>query len=142
MFQPFRTLSAAILELRTTLKNESDRQVTCLLELRRAITENGPATTRLEDIERRQAMWEVEMEALVATAKGKFEAANNAESRTRSMKKYYEKNVDPFGEESEEVPAALPTGDALGGETEGVPPLRVDVAANHKANALMYKFSR
>jgi len=87
-------------------------------------------------------MWEVELEALVAEAKGKFESANNSEARTRTMKKHYAKNVDPFDEAGEEVAAALPAGDASRGEEEGVQPLRVDVAANHKAARLAYKFSR
>jgi len=111
-------------------------------EIANAQREKGPPTARLEELERRQAMWEVEMEALVATATGKYEAANNAESRTRTMKRHYEKLVDPFAEEGEEVAAALPASDAPGGEEEGVQPLRVDVAANHKAARLMYKFSR
>ncbi len=104
--------------------------------------DGAPSEARLEELERRQSMWEVEMEALVATASGKYEAANNAEARTRTMKRHYAKHADPFDEESEEVPTALPPGDAPGGEKEAVYPLRVDVAANNKAARLMYKFSR
>jgi len=104
--------------------------------------DGAPSEARLDEIERRQSMWEVEMEALVAAAAGKYEAANNAEARTRTMKRHYAKLVDPFNEESEEVTEAVPPGDAPGGETEGVQPVRVDVATNHKANALIRKWAR
>jgi len=103
--------------------------------------DGAPSEARLEELERRQSMWEVEMEALVATAKGKYDAANNSEVRTRTMKRHYEKLADPFSEEGEEVTEAVRARDALGGETARVLPLPVDVAADPKTQALRYKFS-
>lgn len=136
MFRVFRGLSEALRSLISSVNalNEVLQEVVSLQR------ETGPATDRLENLEKRQAMWQVEMEALVAEAKGKYVASMNAEARTRTMKKHYEKLADPFAEEGEEVDESVPSGDAPGGQEQGVLPLRLGVAPNHKAQALRYKF--
>jgi len=137
MFRPFRALRDATKA--HTLALEGVKAV--LQDISNQLREKGPAAARFDELERRQAMWEVEMAALVATATGKYEAANNAEARTRTMKKHYEKLADPFRDEGEEDPTALSPGDAPRGEAEEVHPLHLDVAPNPKAQALRYKFS-
>jgi len=103
--------------------------------------EAGPSEERLDEIERSRAMWEAEMEALVAQAKGTYQAANNAESRTRTMAKHYEKLSDPLDLEGEEVETPISERYAPRGEEEGLQPMRVAVAPDHKQNALRFKFS-
>ena len=136
IFQPFRALIDAI-DKHTRSLEAQYRILAVILEAQR---EKGPAEARLEEIERNQAMWEVNMQALVAKAEGTYQAANNAEARTRSMKKHYEKLADPFDIESPEGEEAVRQDDAARGEAERLQALRLDVAPNHKATALRYKF--
>ncbi len=138
MFRPFRALLVAIQDLVTAVVNLVD-VLHVVIELQRR---DGPSEARLEELERSRALWQSDMEALVATATGKYEAANNAEARTRTMKRHYERLADPFDEEGEEEPTAVPAGDVAGGEADGLLPLRVDVAPNHKALALRFKYGR
>jgi len=138
MFHPFRAFLGAIARLTESIQ----RLIIPVLELQRAMAEQGPSEKRLADLEQRQAMWEVEMEALVAAAKGKYDAANNAEVRTRTMKRHYEKEADPLTEPSEQVDASVPGGDVEGSEEDGVPPLRMAMApANSKTKALRHKWT-
>jgi len=104
--------------------------------------EAGPGEARLEDLERSRAKWEAEMEALLIKADSTYKSAANAESRARTMVKAYEKELDPFPEDSEEEleQAAVLPEYARAGEAEGVQPLRVDVASDYKQNALRHKF--
>lgn len=151
MFRLFRARTEAIESLRDSLVEaialqtlglgEALQSVHASLVELRPTSEKPPAVERLEELERRQAIWEVEMEALVASAKGTYQAANNAESRARTMKRHYDNLTDPFAEAGEEVADVVPSGDATRGEPEGLPPVRVAVAADHKALALRYKFS-
>ena len=144
MFSPFRGLIEVIDHLisciRVSLIPAIEAVARSINRVADAQEDAGPAAARLEAIEKRQALWEVEIEALVAMAKGKLEAASNAEARTRTMKRHYEKNFDPLDIPSEEVETTVGPGDAPGGEVEEVQPLRVDVAPNNKANALMRKW--
>jgi len=80
------------------------------------------------------------MDALMLKADSTLKAANNAESRTRTMKKSYEKLLDPFDADSEEVEAADFRGYAPVSEEEGVQPVRVGVETNNKAQAMRAKF--
>ena len=138
IFRTFSALSEANERLADSTRALA-RDVGILADAQR---ENGPAEARLDAMERGQAMWQVEMEALVAKAEGTLQAALNAENRTRTMKKHYEKLADPLSPEGEEVPATVPDGDALRGEEERLQALRLDVAPIDKKNALKrYKFS-
>jgi len=80
------------------------------------------------------------MEGLLAKAEGKLKAASNAEARERTMRKSYEE-IDPFNQESIPLEAPTPGGDVEGGETDGLPPVRMDLAPNSKAYALRAKYS-
>ena len=102
--------------------------------------EVGPLAERLADLERGRAMWEADVEGLLAKAEGKLKAAANAEARERTMQKSYEADLDPFGDSSDEVEEIIPIGDAEAGEEERVQPVRVDVAPDYKALALSRKF--
>jgi len=136
MFRLIRDLAEALQGVCACLRDVHS----ALMELVRVQREAGPAVTRLEELERGRAMWEVDMMALVRTADGKYDAARNAESRARTMKKHYEKIADPFNIEGEELGEIVPAGDGAGGEEIGVPPVRVDVAPDNKTLALRYKF--
>ncbi len=103
--------------------------------------EAGPGEHRLEELELSRAKWEAEMEALLIKADSTYKSAANAESRARTMVKAYEKELDPFPENSEEIEEAdvLP-GHARAGEVEEVQPLHLGLAANNKAHALRAKW--
>jgi len=138
IFRTFRALTEANekLSMSTLALHRS------VLEVAEAQRESGPSEARLDELERRQAMWQVEMEALVAKAEGTLQAALNAESRTRTMKKHYEKLADPLDIEGEEVDETVPGLDAARSEAERLQALRLDVAPADKKNALKrYKFS-
>jgi len=140
MWAIFRTFRAPS-EAYTRLTDATEALSGAIGELAEAQARSEPATARLDAIERGQAMWQVEMEALVAKAEGTLQAALNAESRTRTMKKHYEKLADPLDIEGEEVNEAVPGLDAARSEAERVQALRLDVAPVDKKNALKrYKF--
>jgi hypothetical protein len=136
MFQPFRALVVAVERLTLCIEGVF-RVLEVLAETQR---KQGPAEARLEELERGRSMWEVEMEALVAKAEGTYKAVNNAEARTRSMKKHYEKLADPFDIESPEGEGPVRESDALPSEAERLHALRLDVAPNHRQKALRLKF--
>ena len=98
------------------------------LELRRS---SGDVEDRLSALETSRAMWEAEVEADFLKAESSRQAAANAESRTRTMKRSYEKYADPFDEVSEET--VVPNRDVIpqqyvqNGEEEGVPPVYMGV---------------
>jgi len=102
----------------------------------------APSDERLEELERSRALWEVNMQALVLEAKGSYQAAANAESRARTMKRHHE-NADPFDTESPEgaEAEAVHLHHAPASEEESLHAMRLDVAPDHKAIALRYKFS-
>jgi len=129
MFKTFRALTEAILRL-----------INCLNALAAIQREQGPAEDRLDDLERSRSQWEAEVEGMLMKAEGKLQASNNAENRTRTMKKSYESLLDPLDLDSEEEPEALPQRYAPIGEEEGLQPVRVDVAPTFRQIALSRKF--
>ena len=119
-----------------------------IAELTRAQHAARPAEARLAELEELvvkleldRSKWEAEIDGVLLKAEGKLQAANNAEARTRTMKKSYEHLVDPRDPDSEELEEALPRGYAPAGAEEQLSPMPMVLASN-KANALMSKFSR
>jgi len=103
---------------------------------------------RVEDLERTRSLWEAEMEAQLLKAKGKYQAASNAESRARTQVAHYEKNAvegDPdLREESEEERIErLYWRDVEAGQENGLPemPLAVEARPSSKQAALRAKYS-
>jgi len=129
MFKPFRSLTEAL-----------HRLINCLNALAAIQREQGPAEDRLDDLERTRAQWEAEVEGMLMKAEGKLQAANNAENRTRTMKKSYENLLDPLDLDSEEEPEVLPQRYAPIGEEEELQPVRLDVAPTFRQIALSRKF--
>ena len=109
-----------------------------LIELQR---EAGNANDRLQELEISRAKWEAEIEASMLKADSTLKSAANAESRSRTMVRHAEKLVDPFDEESDEVPEAVPGGDDPRIETEEVLQVPLGLATNNKAEALRAKWS-
>ena len=99
-------------------------------------------TERIEDLERERALWEADVEGLLAKAEGKLKAAANAEARERTMQRKSADGFDPFLAPGEEIEATVPESDAANGDPEKVLPLRLDVAPESpKAYATRMKFS-
>jgi len=116
-----------------------------LRDLAKSRREEGPASDRLDALELSRARFEAEMESYLLRAEGKLKAASNAEQRERHLKRTNEKLLDPFGadseEELEEERTDVQVGDAPGSETEGVPPVRLELeAVDGKALATRVKF--
>ena len=140
MFERFRRLLAAqdkiavsLLEIATSLTDLADVQ-----------REAGPAMERLKALELSREQWEATCEGLLLKAEGKLRAANNAEARERALRRTYEHLIDPLvevGVEAETPGRDLESNhDAGGGEAEGVPPVRVDVAPSDKTLRLRRKY--
>ena len=94
-----------------------------------------PSDRRLDELEELvvkleldRARWEVETEGVLLKAEGKLKAANNAEARTRTMKRSYEKLIDPFDPDGEAVQAPVPEGYVPASAEEAMHPVRVDLA--------------
>ena len=104
----------------------------------------GPATERLDALEREHHQFEAMCEGLLLKAEGKLRSANNAEARTRADKKSYEHLIDPLyevGVEPETAARHPDSGDdAATGDAERLSALRLDVAPNPKALAQRAKF--
>lgn len=130
-------------EIQTSAHREALQGLTgAIRDLANAQREAGPSADRLDLLERHRVQFEADVEGLLLKAEGKLKAANNAEARERQMKASYEKNLDTFdpdGDKGAEATRLLPD-DAPGGETLGVPPVRVAVAANGKEQALRAKW--
>lgn len=94
--------------------------------------EMGGSEERLEELERSRARWEAEVEAMILKAESTYKSAANAESRGRTMERHAQKLSDPFAEEGDEVQEGIPPEYAPVGESQGVLPLRVDVAEPSK----------
>jgi len=93
-------------------------------------------------LERSRALWEADVEGMLAKAEGKLRAAANAEARERTMKDFHEDDIDPFPQDSPEVQARVQDDDAENVFAEEVQPLPVDMAPEtRKAFALRMKFS-
>jgi len=133
IFSGFSRLIEAILQL--------SRELGDLVEAQHQI---APATLRLDALEHQRHQFEAEIEGLLLKAEGKLKAANNAEARERALKRSYEKNLDPFnpdGEEGTGEGGVLPV-HVQASESERLSPVRLDVAPNNKAAAIMAKWSR
>ena len=128
----FRTLRRGVGALEALNKTLGDLLV--------AQAESGPALERLELLELSRAQWEAEMEGLYLKAEGKAKAASAAEARERTMRKSYEHLIDPFADDSEEVPPALLERYDPPSEEGGLQPVHVGVAEDYKATALRAKF--
>ena len=127
MFRAFRELSEGVKGMAAALEALHAAQAEDL-ELRRA---SGDMEDRLSALETSRAMWEAEVEADFLKAESSRQAAMNAESRTRTMKRSYEKYADPFDEDVEETVTAnrgvIPQPYVENGEAEGVPPVHMGV---------------
>jgi len=108
----------------------------------RAQTDNSQLSERLSDLERGRTMWEADVEGLLQKAEGKLRAAANAEARERTMQKFNEDELDPFGEDSDEIQERVPEEDVEPSYPEEVQPLPVGMEAeSRKAYALRMKYS-
>lgn len=140
MFRAFRRLLAAIDQIAEDLGGLTN----ALLDVARMQQELGPASERLDALERERAQFHAEIEGLLLRAEGKLRAANNSEARERQLKKSYERLVDPLDENGDgQTPTrrhADSDNDAPAGEAEGMPPLRLGVAPTNKTLAQRAKF--
>lgn len=100
----------------------------------------GPALDRLTALELSRAQFEADMEGIFLKADGKEKAARNAEARTRTMKRHAENLFDPFDPDSQEEPEAVRERHEPPGEAEGLQPVHLDMAPDHKAQALNRKW--
>ena len=127
MFKAFRAVSEAIRGVTVALDRLQRTQAE-ELELRR---DAGNLEERLGALELSRSLWEAEVEAEYLKAESSRQAAANAESRTRTMKRAHERdNPALFEDEPEEVPqnrGVLPAFDVTNGEAEGMQPVRMDV---------------
>jgi len=103
---------------------------------------------RVADLELSRAKGQAEIEAEVMKAKGKYQAASNAESRARTQAAHYEKNADAgapdLREESEEDRLErLYWADVEASQANGLPdvPLPVETRRPSKRSALRMKYS-
>jgi len=129
----FSTFRALVLELQRL-----NGHLGALRELHSA---RAPSEDRLTALEQGRSLFEADMLGLLAKADGKLKAANNAESRERTMRKHHEELAGPFDPEGDEERPTVPDGYAPGVEEEGVQPVYMDVAPTNKERALMAKFS-
>ena len=140
MFRPFRDLLAALALLEDGIASLS-AQVKALVEVEEAA---GPATNRLDRLEREHHTFQAECEGLLMKAEGKLRAANNAEARERANKRSYEHLLDPLDEAGlePEAPARHPDSgnDAPPSEAERVSAMRLGVAVSPKTLAQRAKF--
>jgi len=92
---------------------------------------------RLHALETSRAMWEAEVEAEFLKAESSRQAAANAESRTRTMKKAYERNADPFDEDEPEEQrpnrGIIPQPYVDNGEAEAVPAVHMGLEDSKQA---------
>jgi len=140
VLRPFRRLVAAMQGLRNVLRDISGE----LTRLRQLQQEAGPATERLDALERDRHQFEAMCEGLLMKAEGKLRSANNAEARTRADKRSYQNLLDPLDEDGELLAekARHPDSgnDVPAGEAERLSALRLDVAPSPKALAQRAKF--
>lgn len=100
---------------------------------------------RVHALEDERRNWEAEIQALLLKAGGTLQAANNAESRSRTMLRHAEKFSAEFDSDGEGAfpPEGyeLPQGNADFGQQEAVQAMPVGVAITGKENAMRRKFS-
>jgi len=113
-------------------------------ELVAVLRDAGPASERLEALERSHHQFEATCEGLLLKAEGKLKAASNAEARERQLKKSYERDqfdgITPEGGEGSETGPVLHD-DAPASEEERLSALRLGVAPSNKAAAQLAKWS-
>jgi len=140
ILRPFSRLVSALQGVRNALQDIS-LQLAVLCELQKAF---GPATERLDLLEREHHQFQAECEGLLLRAEGKLKAANNAEARERALKKSYVHLLDPLDEVGDEPEAATRDphsgNDAAASEAERLSAMRLDVAPSPKALAQRAKF--
>jgi len=99
---------------------------------------------RLDGLERKMGIWEADTEALLLKAGGKLQAANNAESRARTMKRnyedFFEDSLENRAAEIEAEPLQLGTGDDPAGTANGLLPLSLGLETDERAARLRAKF--
>jgi len=142
MFMTFRRRLAAAQGTEKALRDIAD----ILHEVSGRVADRRELVDRIEELELSRAKWEAELEALVLKADSTLKSANNAEARTRTMKKSYESFADEgLGDReteiAQEVLQHIPDGNAAPRGAEPMPALHLDVAQNAKAGALRMKFS-
>jgi len=125
-----------------------------LLEVIQALTEAlqelatiqrglGPATDRLEVLERSRHQFEAECEGMLLKADGKLKAAASAEARERQLKKANDRVADPLDPDGVEEPERgvyVLSNDAQASKASGVPAVHMALATNSKAQAVRAKF--
>jgi len=140
VLRPISRLVSALQGVKTELR-EVSKTLTMLWQVQQA---SGPATERLDALERSHHQFEARCEGLLLKAEGKLRSANNAEARTRADKKSYEHLVDPLAEDGEQPEAPHGTyvlgDDAPPGEAERLQALRLDVAPSPKELVKRAKF--
>lgn len=107
------------------------------------MSDGGDLGDRVGALELQRAIFEADMDGLVTRAEGKLKAANNAEARTRTMKRSYETYADELDEDRppqiEAEPLQLPQGDAEIVQ-ESLQQVPLGMAANNKAHPTRMKF--
>lgn len=116
-------------------------------EIRDALAGEGSQALRLrvDELERGRALWEAEVEGVLAKAQMSFRNARNAEERTRHMTRELtpESDEDGADELEAELGKVLRLRDETRGGEEGVSPVRSGVErgrAGRKTAAQRYKF--
>ena len=140
MFRAFREHTEAIQTLKVALKELAAVMLEDLKERDSA----GGALDRIDDLERSRARWEAELEGMILKAEGTLKAANNAESRARTMKRHAENYVDDYEPDRDPEETAqrklVPGGDAQLGGANRVQPVPVGVEDDPKAHVTRMKF--
>jgi hypothetical protein len=107
------------------------------------MSDGGDLDDRVGALELQRAIFEADMDGLVTRAEGKLKAANNAEARTRTMKRSYETYADELDEDRptqiETEPLQLPQGDGAIIQ-EPLPQMPLGMEANNKAHPTRMKF--
>jgi len=143
MFRALRAISEHTHELVSELRHVK------LAILEATVAAEGAASLeqRLEELERSRNIWEGHMEGELAKAKGKLQAANNAEGRAKTQVKAFERLLDESGfegppeDDEDEWPDQLPPGNGERGYPEPVHDVRMGVEETPKQRALRAKFS-
>ncbi len=140
VLRPFSRLVGALQGIRNALQNVAT-ELALLWEVQKTM---GPATDRLDQLERDHHQFEAQCEGLLLKAEGKLRSANNAEARTRADRKAYEHLIDPLAEIGDEPEAAPGThvlsDDAPASEAERLSALHLDVEPSPKELAKRAKF--
>jgi len=142
MFMHFRRRLAAAKGTEKALRDIAD----ILHEVSGRVADRAELVDRIEELELSRAKWEAELEGLLMKADSKLKASNNAEARTRVMKKSYESFADEGltdreTEIAQEVFQHIPDGNVAPSRAEPMPAMLEDVAQNDKAAAVRMKFS-